>query len=216
MALTSFQKKIGFQFTQQALLQQALTHKSYGSPHYERLEFLGDSILNAWVSIWLMHLFPQLSEGQLSTMRAAIVSKKALSEVGLQWQILDYCRQSLPKSHLEHAKTTLLADCVESVVAAVYLDAGWEACGDFLWPWLSSQCHNAHQTKRHSKTALQEWCQKNQITLPIYESQEISSGFLVHCRIEGVDHETKAQAKSKRQAQSTAAASMLEWLEKNI
>ncbi len=215
MDLEQFEKIIKYSFQKKDLLQQALTHKSFGSPHYERLEFLGDSLLNTWVSIWLMRLFPHLSEGRLSLMRASIISRKTLAELGNKWNAMTYCRQSLPKSHQKNAKSGIAADCVESVTAAVYLDSDWQTCGQFLWCWFEKMCHNAHHAKLHDKTALQQWCQKRSLSLPEYSSKPLAQGFEVVCAIEGISHKVKEHGSSKREAELLAAKGMRLWLEKH-
>ena len=212
MALDKFEGVIGYAFEDKKYIEQALTHKSFSSQHNEKLEFLGDSLLNTFVTIWLINQFPSDTEGELSLRRSILVSKKTLTQIGRQWCVQEYIRTSLPKDHYDRGIDKLLADAVEAVIAAVYLDSDWENCGNFLYAWYKEMIESAENIAKNEKTALQEWLQKKKMQLPSYECIEQNGKFVAHCRIEKVRHVTCGEGMNKQQAQIQAAAEMLKWL----
>ena len=209
MALKDLEKTIGYTFRNKSLLEQALTHKSCGKVNNEKLEFLGDSILNAWVSVWLMERFPNASEGLLSLKRAELVAKKTLSHIACNWDVLKHMNTKLPDEHLTRGTKNITSDAVEAIIAAVYLDSDWSQCGQFLYPWFEQRINNAGSINQHDKTALQEWCQRAKMSLPHYQSQDMGDHFVVSCHIEGIDRVTSGTARSKREAEMFAASEML-------
>lgn len=212
MALNKFEDAIRYRFQDKALLEQALTHKSFSANHNEKMEFLGDSLLNTFVTIWLVEQFPSDSEGALSLRRSTLVSRKTLTEIGRLWFIQDHLKTSLPKDHYDRGIDKLMADAVEAVIAGVYLDAGWKKCGDFLFAWYESRIVESSCIEKHEKTALQEWLQKNKMTLPSYECVERNGKFVAQCHIKDIDYVTSGEGSNKQQAQIQAAAKMLKWL----
>lgn len=160
------------------LLQSALTHSSYINEHpeepnkdNERLEYLGDAVLDFVVATWLYRHFPKFSEGRLTPIRAAIVRSETLSKFAGSLDLNKQMRMG--KGEMEsgaRAKQSLLADAFEAVVGAIYLDRGIRAVEQFLKPFIVSEVEHVlkHQTDRDAKSKLQEWCQAKQNLTPRY------------------------------------------------
>ena len=134
MKLEVLQRAIGHRFSRPELLEQALTHRSFGSPHNERLEFLGDSVLNCVTAIALFERFGgELREGEMSRLRANLVRQEVLHRLADTLQLGEYLR--LGDGELKtggHRRPSILADATESVFAAVYLDGGMDAARDLI------------------------------------------------------------------------------------
>jgi len=214
MRADAFSKRIGYRFKDAALLRLALTHRSHGSPHNERLEFLGDSLLNCIVADALYRRFPQLSEGELSRARALIVQQQALFEradaLGLGSMLL------LGEGEVRSGGSTrpsMLADALEAVIGAVHLDGGFgAACGvveRLFEPVLDATDPNA--LGKDAKTRLQEHLQGRRIALPRYaivatEGAAHRQRFTVECGIAQLGIRTIGEGLSRRSAEQAAAA----------
>jgi ribonuclease-3 len=211
---------IDYRFKDAGLLQQALTHRSAGRANYERLEFLGDSILNLVVSTRLFELFPGAPEGDLSRMRARIVRGKTLGEIALT---LDLGRHlNLGEGEMKSGgfrRASILADAFEAILGAIYLDGGYAACCkvivDLCDP-LIGKLPPAEELK-DSKTRLQEWLQARARPLPTYrllreEGAEHAKNFHVQCGLEDSDVMIVASGSSRRKAEQSAAGELLKAL----
>jgi ribonuclease III len=211
---------IDYRFNDAGLLQQALTHRSAGRANYERLEFLGDSILNLAVSTRLFELFPGAPEGDLSRMRARIVRGKTLGEIALT---LDLGRHlNLGEGEMKSGgfrRASILADAFEAILGAIYLDGGHAACCkvivDLCDP-LISKLPPAEELK-DAKTRLQEWLQARARPLPTYrllreEGAEHAKNFHVQCGLEDSDVIMVASGSSRRKAEQSAAGELLKIL----
>jgi len=211
---------IDYRFKDAGLLQQALTHRSAGRANYERLEFLGDSILNLVVSTRLFELFPGAPEGDLSRMRARIVRGKTLGEIALT---LDLGRHlNLGEGEMKSGgfrRASILADAFEAILGAIYLDGGYAACckviTDLCDP-LIGKLPPAEELK-DSKTRLQEWLQARARPLPTYrllreEGAEHAKNFHVQCGLEDSDVMIVASGSSRRKAEQSAAGELLKAL----
>lgn len=206
-------RKINYTFNQAELLRQALTHRSHSSPHNERLEFLGDSVLNCAVAGLIFRHFPNLPEGELSRLRANLVNQQALFELA---QALDLGEQiRLGEGELKsggHRRPSILADTLEAVLGAVYLDGGFaqaeEVVTTLFMPLL--QRLNPQTLGKDPKTLLQEYLQSRKLGLPQY-SVVTTSGeahqqqFLVECIISKLDIRTIGEGASRRSAEQGAA-----------
>ncbi|MFC4159191.1 ribonuclease III [Chitinimonas lacunae] len=201
-------------FRDTRLLRQALTHRSFGQPHNERLEFLGDSILNAAAARLLFDAFPACSEGELSRLRASLVKKETLAELA---QGLDLgAHVWLGEGELRSGgigRPSILADALEALIAAIYLDGGFDAAagavGHLLAPTIAAIDPDSHG--KDSKTRLQEWLQARKLKLPRYTILSESGVaheklFEVECRIDGLDLVTCGRGTSRRTAEQEAAA----------
>ena len=171
MTLDQLQARLGHVFADARLLQEALTHRSFGLPNNERFEFLGDSILNCVTAIALFERFGELREGELSRVRASLVRQDALYRIALDLDLGDCLR--LGEGELKSGgsrRPSILADAVEALFAAVFLDAGFAAAKavvDRLYAPLLAEVDPLKPSK-DPKTALQEWLQGRRIAVPTY------------------------------------------------
>ena len=220
--LTELERRLGHRFATPELARQALTHRSFGTPHNERLEFLGDSLLNCAVATLLYERFPALPEGDLSRLRAALVNQASLSEVATALGLGD--RLLLGEGELKSGgfrRPSILADAVEAILGAIYLDAGFEAVRGAVAKALADRIDTpgALPLGKDPKTALQELLQGRKLPLPRYavmrvEGEAHEQTFVVECRVEGLETVATGQGASRRAAEQAAAQGMLEQLEK--
>ncbi len=204
------------------MLRDALTHRSAGPRNYERLEFLGDSILNLVVSELLFERFPDVDEGGLSRMRARIVRGRTLADVAARLDIGKQIRlgQGEKKSG-GFRRSSILADALEALLGAILLDGGYTACRDVIatlfYPLIDAL--PPAESLKDAKTLLQEWLQARGKALPEYrllkeEGADHAKTFHVECRLEGDLPARTAVAGSRRKAEQLAAALCLEALNK--
>lgn len=229
-ALEGLQERLGYRFQNVSLLGQALTHRSLrrdreaGMAAFddnERMEFLGDAVLGLRASERLLELFPRQSEGQLSRMRAWLVSSAHLAEVGERLHIGACLRLSRNEEALGgRGKQRLLANAFEAVVAAVYSDGGYAAAGELIDRHLIEaalpQLSPDHLHEFAYKSALQEWAHANGHPLPVYRVIEATGPehgklFTIAVEIEGLVR-TQAAAHSKKAAEQQAAREALQRL----
>lgn len=206
-------QKISYAFSQPELLRQALTHRSHSSPHNERLEFLGDSVLNCAVAGLIFRHFPNLPEGELSRLRASLVNQQALFELA---QTLDLGEQiRLGEGELKsggHRRPSILADTLEAVLGATYLDGGFAQAEKVVTTLFMPLLHqlNPQTLDKDPKTLLQEYLQSRKLGLPQY-SVVTTSGeahqqqFLVECIIAKLNIRTVGEGASRRSAEQRAA-----------
>ena len=215
-------ERIDHRFADPALLAQALRHRSAGVPHNERLEFLGDSIVNMLVAQALYQRWPKADEGALTRARASLVCEPALAVIARQLELGP--RLVLGAGEMKSGgfrRDSILADAVEAVVAAIYLDAGFEACRAVVLPWFeaSIQALPANgKPDKDPKTRLQEWLQARQKALPNYElisesGDDHAKHFHVRCTLIDPALATEGEGSSRRIAEQQAAAAALEQLE---
>jgi ribonuclease-3 len=209
----------GHAFADGSLLAQALSHRSAGSPHNERLEFLGDALLNLIVAEQLYARWPKADEGAMTRARAELVRESALAAVA---RTLDLGSQlNLGPGEMKtggHRRDSILADALEAVVAALYLDAGFEACRVTVLPWfepLLAALPPLHQVGKDAKTRLQEWLQARQRPLPAYTLLEESGDehdkrFRVGCTLADLNITTEGIGTSRRTAEQAAAEAALQ------
>jgi ribonuclease-3 len=214
-------RRLGYQFTQAALLEDALTHRSAGSQNNERLEFLGDAILNFTIAAELYQRFNQADEGELSRLRASLVNAQALAKLsrGLN---LGECL-TLGSGELKSGgfrRESILADALEAVFGAVYLDGGFEACRNLILRLYLDTLTDlpAAADLKDPKTQLQEFLQSRKRPLPSYQVIEVSGEshaqtFIVECRAEGLPTATRGQGSSRRKAEQEAASNALRLLQ---
>ena len=215
------ERLLGLSFTDPTLLQEALTHKSAGTPNYERLEFLGDAVLELVVTEQIYRLHPTLDEGAMTRMRVALVRRESLAEVAKRLQLGRYLQfgQGERKSGGMH-RASILADSFEALVGAVYLDSGFEVAQEVIkaqFDWDKLQTVSADGLK-DSKTRLQEWLQAQNLPLPDYgvvktEGREHDRVFTVRLTASALNEAVEASASSIKWAEQAAAALALEQLE---
>lgn len=211
---------VGHRFTDPGLLRQALRHRSAGAPHNERMEFLGDALVNLIVAEALHSRWPKADEGQLTRARASLVRESTLAAIARQ---LDIGGQlELGPGELKsggHRRDSILADALEAVVAAIHLDAGFEACRERVLPWFAPLIDELPigKVEKDAKTRLQEWLQARQAARPDYflieaVGEEHARVFRVGCRIPDPPLEAEGQGSSLRSAEQAAAAGILDQL----
>lgn len=224
MPTNTFQRgdRIGHVFQDPGLLQQALTHRSAGTPNNERLEFLGDSIVNMMVAQALYLRWPRADEGALTRARAELVREGALAVIARTLELGD--RLTLGPGEMKsggHRRDSILADALEAVVAAIYLDAGFAACQAVVLPWFAASMEALPATgkpEKDPKTRLQEWLQGRQKALPQYElvsesGDDHAKTFRVRCGVADPAVSTEGEGASRRLAEQQAAAAALEQLD---
>ena len=219
--LAGLSRRLGYQFTQATLLEDALTHRSAGSRNNERLEFLGDAILNFTIAAELYRRFGQADEGELSRLRASLVNAQALAILarGLN---LGECL-TLGSGELKSGgfrRESILADALEAVFGAVYLDGGFEACRELILRLYQDTLTDlpAFADLKDPKTQLQEFLQSRKRPLPSYQVIEVSGEahsqiFIVECQAEGLPTPTRGHGSSRRKAEQEAASKALRLLQ---
>jgi ribonuclease-3 len=205
-------------FADAALLRQALTHRSAGSPHNERLEFLGDSLLNLVVAEALYTRWPKADEGAMTRARAELVRESALARIARELGVGE--RLTLGPGEMKsggHRRDSILADALEAVVAAAYLDAGFDACRDLVLSWyapLLDAMPSPGHVGKDPKTRLQEWLQARGWPLPAYallaeRGDEHDRIFEVRCTLAQPPMSADGEGSSRRAAEQAAAESLL-------
>lgn len=220
MTAERFQRVFGYRFGDAALLQQALTHRSLGVLNNERLEFLGDGLLNLLIGAALYELQPRADEGALSRLRASLVCEESLARVARELDLGDFLR--LGESELKsggYTRDSILADGLEALIGAVYLDGGFEAARQVCSQLFAAALQNLPDAEslKDSKTRLQEWLQARSRPLPRYEVLTESGPaharrFSVRCQLNDAMLSTEAEGSSRRASEQDAAQKMLEKL----
>lgn len=212
-----FQHRLGHRFERPALLALALTHRSFSADHNERLEFLGDSVLNLAVSALLYERLPDMPEGDLSRVRANLVKQEALAALAADLMLAPGLRLGEGERRSGgQRRPSILADALEAVIGAVYLDAGFEAAQQLVRRLYAKVPLNAQMTQRAKdpKTELQEWLQGRKMHLPVYRvvatsGQAHQQTFDVACVVEERGWTERGLGASRRAAEQAAAAAML-------
>lgn len=213
----------GHVFADPALLAQALTHRSAGSPHNERLEFLGDALVNLIVAETLYLDWPRADEGALTRARAELVRESALAGIARSLAIGE--RLVMGPGEMKtggHRRDSILADALEALVAAIHLDAGFEACKRVVLAWfapLLAALPPPHKVGKDPKTRLQEWLQGRQRSLPVYSLVEETGDdhariFKVSCTLAEPALNTIGEGSSRRAAEQQAAEAALQEIQK--
>lgn len=215
--LSDLQCRLGHAFTNTALLKRALTHRSVGSANNERLEFLGDSILNFVIAAELFHLRPDCSEGELSRLRSTLVRGSTLAEIALELDIGKHL--SMGQGELRSGgfhRESIQADAVEALLGAIFLDGGFEASRDAVKSLFAHRLANLPNVSalKDPKTQLQEWLQARGESLPKYElvrsdGKDHQRVFSVVCEVAYAEIRIEAKGSSRRKAEQQAAAGAL-------
>lgn len=213
MKLDRLEGALGYCFVQPGLLLQALTHRSFGSPHNERLEFLGDSVLNCVMATVLFERFPSLREGELSRQRANLVKQDTLADIASSLSIGDYLR--LGEGELKSGgfrRPSILADGLEAVFGAIYLDSGFTAARaaiERLYQSLLAEV-DPKASGKDAKTELQELLQARKLPLPQYSllatrGEAHLQEFEVECLVPTLGVSVRGTGNSRRHAEQAAA-----------
>jgi ribonuclease-3 len=213
MELDGFCQRIGYRFTDIELLRRALTHRSFGASHNERLEFLGDSVLNCAVSVELYTRFPDLSEGQLSRLRANVVNDQALAAAAKDFDFGTHLR--LGEGELKSGgagRTSILAGSLEALIGAVFLEAGIEPARKMVRDLLGKILDTIDPaiSGKDPKTLLQEYLQARKRSLPQYavvatRGEAHEQQFQVECVIAELGIRSLGEGTSRRAAEQEAA-----------
>jgi ribonuclease III len=215
------ERRLGYRFGNAALLQQALTHRSHGLPHNERLEFLGDGLLNFVVARLLFERFTTLPEGDLSRLRAGLVNQQALSELAASFSLGDHLR--LGEGELKSGgfrRPSILADAFEALIGAICLDGGFAAAEKVLVelyrPLLAAIDPGA--PGKDPKTRLQEYLQGKRLALPQYSIVSVAGEaheqhFRVECVIPELSIRSHGEGPTRRAAEQEAARNAYELAE---
>lgn len=201
-------------FRQPALLRQALTHRSFGTPHNERLEFIGDAVLNCVVAVALYERFPHFAEGDLSRARANLVNRDMLAQLARRLELGAALRLGDGESKSGGAeRASILADALEAVIGAVFVDGGFAAARvvvDSVYDGVLTATDPATLSK-DPKTRLQEWLQARKHAVPEYAvvataGEAHSQQFTVECRIPALGLISQGMGSSRRAAEQDAAS----------
>jgi ribonuclease III len=205
--------KLGYAFAAPALLAQALTHRSFGAQHNERFEFIGDAVLNCVIAATLFTRFPQMPEGELSRARAGLVNRDMLAriaqriDIGHHLQLGEGERQS-GGAH----RPSIVADALEAVFGAVFLDRGYDAARDVILATYGEILDDPAGTvlAKDPKTSLQEWLQARRLPVPEYVvvatmGEAHAQTFAVECRIAALSIVARGEGSSRRTAEQDAA-----------
>ena len=219
--LEAFQIKLGYRFSQVDLLERALSHRSAGANHNERLEFLGDSVVDLAVAEALFKQFPDSPEGDLSAKRAVLVCKESLAEVARDLHLGDFLKLGEGTSKTGgHRLDSILADAYEALLGALYLDAGWNEIVEIVQLHFSSKFQGLSEMSsiRDAKSRLQEWLQASKHRLPTYELMEIdgpghAQRFRVRCQVDVLSGEFIGEGSNRRKAEQMAAQQVLDVIE---
>jgi ribonuclease III len=215
--LDALQERLQHRFTDPRLLQQALTHRSFSADHNERLEFLGDSVLNLAVSHLLYVRLAELPEGDLSRVRANLVKQDTLHQLALKLALSPLLRLGEGEARSGGpARPSILADALEALIGAVYLDAGFGAADALVRRLYAAVEINPRMdaAAKDPKTELQEWLQGHKMKLPIYKvlgtlGAAHKQTFDVECAVGDLDLRERGIGGSRRAGEQAAAAAML-------
>lgn len=220
-SLSALETALGYRFTDRALLDQALTHRSHSARHNERLEFLGDSILNFVVASLLYNRFTKVDEGDLSRSRASLVKQAALADIAQHLNLSDHLRMG--EGELKSGgfrRPSILSDALEAIFAAVFLDGGYQAAHDVISRQYDTILDYVDPATlgKDPKTLLQEVLQARKLALPLYtvvatHGAAHNQSFEVECVVAKLEIKVKAAGTSRRAAEQSAAALAIEAIE---
>ena len=213
-------KTLQYRFDDQGLFARALTHRSAKGRNNERLEFLGDAILDFVISEALFRLRPQADEGDLSRLRSALVKDSTLAAIAAELDIGEHLiLGSGERKTGGHRRQSILADALEALFGAIYLDAGFDVTKSIIDRIYAERLDSLPEATelRDPKTRLQEWLQARKFALPVYDLVEVTGKdhkqrFSVTCTVEELSQTTRGESASRRSAEQQAARRMLEAL----
>lgn len=214
------QQRLGYEFKAISLLQLALTHRSHGASNNERLEFLGDSILNLVIGDALFKRFGDVREGQLSRLRSQLVKGETLAEIAREFELGDCL--ILGEGEMKSGGSTrdsILADSVEAIIGAIYTETDFEVCRTHVLSWYASRLNalTVDTSAKDAKSRLQEHLQSLRKPLPEYDVVEAAGEFhaqifTIECRVVLLKQPVRAQASNRREAEKLAATEVLRLL----
>jgi ribonuclease III len=216
--------RLGHDFRDVALLDAALTHRSASKHNYERLEFLGDAVLSFTVAVLLYREYPQADEGDLSRYRAALVSGSTLAEVATGLDLGAQLRMGSGELKSGgYRRSSILADALEAIFGALYLDGGIAAASAVIERLFSARLAELPQAQalKDPKTRLQELLQGRSLRIPVYAVEDVSGEphehwFVASCEVEALGLREQGEGSSRRRAEQEAAARVLRRLEQEV
>ncbi len=219
-SLTALQQRLGLRFEQPALLQRALTHRSAGAEHNERLEFLGDAVLQTAVSALLYERFAGSDEGDLTRVRAHLVREDSLARVALAAGLPEALRLSEGEARGGGAmRPSILADALEALIGAAFLDGGYAVAQSLVQRLFGDVIEGTgiDSWSKEPKTELQEWLQARKLAVPAYRivatrGQSHAQTFDVECAVPALGLAERGEGRSRRAAEQDAARHMLDQL----
>ena len=218
--LDALQKRIGHRFADARLLSRALTHRSFGADHNERLEFLGDAVLSLVISSLLFERFAGSDEGDLTRVRAHLVREDSLHRMALQLGLPDLVRLGEGEARGGGAlRASILADALEALIGATFQDGGFTAARALVHSLFGEiiETTDVSSWTKDAKTELQEWLQARRVPVPTYRivatrGQAHAQTFEVECAVPALNLSESGQGKSRRAAEQEAARRMLDAL----
>lgn len=215
--LNALQARLGYQFNDQALLTQALTHRSFSVDHNERVEFLGDAVLSLTISSLLFDRLEGSDEGDLTRVRAHLVREDSLHRVAVALGLPEVLRLSEGEARSGGAqRASILADALEAILGAVFVDGGFEAARAVVQRMFGDVIVNTDVTSwtKDPKTELQEWLQARRLPVPVYRivatrGQLHAQTFEVECAVSALNLMFRGEGKSRRVAEQEAARSLM-------
>jgi len=213
---------LNYDFQQPRLLKIALTHRSKGGDHNERLEFLGDAVVNFVIAEVLYQQFPTATEGELSRWRATLVNRDALAELAKEYELGRFL--FLGPGELRSGgseRQSILSCAMEAIIGAVYMDGGFDIARGKIIEWYEPLLHSLSSAASHKdpKTLLQEYLQSQRLSLPEYKVETIDGEahqqlFTVSCKVDGIEEKSLGKGTSRRRGEQDAAQAMLNVLKK--
>lgn len=210
-------QQLDYHFNDPKLLKVALTHRSKGGEHNERLEFLGDAVVNFVIAEILFMHFPSATEGELSRWRASLVNRDTLADLAKEFELGKFL--FLGPGEIRsggNERQSILSCAMEAIIGAVYLDGGFDVAREKIISWYEPLLQSLSSAASHKdpKTQLQEYLQSRRMTLPIYKVETIEGEahqqlFTVSCQIDGFEEKTLGKGTSRRRAEQDAAQAML-------
>jgi len=222
--LLSLIQRLDYSFKDETLIFEALTHRSASSNNNERLEFLGDGVLNFVIAAELFQKYPDIQEGDLSRLRACLVNGDSLADVARELDLGNHLK--LGSGELKSGgfrRSSILADAVEAILGAVYCDSGFDACRMLILRLFKDKLINIPdpESLKDAKTRLQELLQSRRIALPVYNILKVSGKahsqtFLIECRIDELECATQGEGRSRRKAEQIAAELAFELMQERL
>ena len=213
----NLEKKINYSFKNKIYLSTALTHSSKSKNNNERLEYLGDAVINLAISDYLIKNFTDLDEGSLSILRSNLVSRATLSKVASQLGLESYLKIGKSLLNQENKKISIYGNAFEAIIGGIYLDKDFSQAASVVINLLEKEIESLKKTKtKDKKTLLQEELQQRKVDLPVYKlNYENDESFNVICEVQELDLLSEGQGKNKKEAEQDAAANLLEKLVNN-
>ena len=213
----NLEKKINYSFKNKIYLSTALTHSSKSKNNNERLEYLGDAVINLAISDYLIKNFTDLDEGSLSILRSNLVSRATLSKVASQLGLESYLKIGKSLLNQENKKISIYGNAFEAIIGGIYLDKDFSQAASVVINLLEKEIESLKKNKtKDKKTLLQEELQQRKVDLPIYKlTDESKERFNVICEVQELDLLSEGKGKNKKEAEQNAAANLLKKLINN-